>query len=77
MSEISTGHHTAKYFIAATQGMSMGDLFWKDYAKEKPSIPAMFVVRMEDGSEFPAFWSIMWNQFKVGDVLLVGVTHWR
>lgn len=52
-------------------------MFWKEYEKEKPTLPAMFIVRTKHGEEFPAFWSIMWNQFKVGDALLTGVTHWK
>lgn len=53
------------------------ELFWKDYKKEKPTIPGMYTVRMEHGEEFPAFWSSMWHQFKVDDMLLVGITHWK
>lgn len=48
-----------------------------EYSVRKPDKAGFYDVKLEGCDEvFPAYWSIMWNQFKVADVLLHGVTHW-
>lgn len=50
---------------------------WNNYRSIKPTSAGDYLVEIETKEQFQAYWSPMWNCFKVEQRLLWGVIRWK